>query len=289
MTAIHPLNNSQLQSNVNAASYTLTNVVDPSSDQDAATKKYVDDNDVVNPITSTAVIADDTIVRGNGGARGIQDTGISIDDSDNITGITTIECGMITTSSNMAVFSNGSGWYLTDLIEDEDIIFRVNDGGVGTNMVTFDASVPETVFHENIVYPAHAFMAVMGSDQNNVADGTILAFNTVEQDTDNAFDTANYKYVIPIEGFWQINAMYRLQGMTANNKRGDIGLVVDETANVLRMSAYSNDASPNYLSISGIVYLTVGQEIKIRIGHNDDGTQDVTVFPAKFSGAYLGS
>jgi len=42
MTAIHPLNNSQLQSNVNAASYTMTNVVDPSSDQDAATKKYVD-------------------------------------------------------------------------------------------------------------------------------------------------------------------------------------------------------------------------------------------------------
>ena len=45
MAAIHPLNNSQLQSNVNAASYTLTNVVDPSSNQDMATKKYVDDAD----------------------------------------------------------------------------------------------------------------------------------------------------------------------------------------------------------------------------------------------------
>jgi len=49
MTAIHPLNNSQLQSNVNAASYTLTNVVDPSSDQDVATKAYVDDNAFTPP------------------------------------------------------------------------------------------------------------------------------------------------------------------------------------------------------------------------------------------------
>jgi len=42
MTAIHPLNNGKLQSNVNAASYTITNVVTPSSDQDVATKGYVD-------------------------------------------------------------------------------------------------------------------------------------------------------------------------------------------------------------------------------------------------------
>jgi len=55
------LNNSQLQSNVNAASYTITNVVNPSSDQDVATKKYVDALGFVDrgdPATSDWVVGD---------------------------------------------------------------------------------------------------------------------------------------------------------------------------------------------------------------------------------------
>ena len=36
-------------------------------------------------ITSAAVLADHAIVRGDGGARGIQDSGITIDDTNNIT------------------------------------------------------------------------------------------------------------------------------------------------------------------------------------------------------------
>ena len=44
MTAINPLNNAKLQSNLDASSNKVVNVVDPSSDQDVSTKKYVDDN-----------------------------------------------------------------------------------------------------------------------------------------------------------------------------------------------------------------------------------------------------
>lgn len=39
-------------------------------------------------VTSSAAITDNTIVRGDGGGQGIQDSGITIDDSDNITGVT---------------------------------------------------------------------------------------------------------------------------------------------------------------------------------------------------------
>ncbi len=39
---------------------------------------------IANAITSPAVIADNTVVRGDGGARGVQDTGITVDDSDNM-------------------------------------------------------------------------------------------------------------------------------------------------------------------------------------------------------------
>ncbi|GAG96709.1 unnamed protein product, partial [marine sediment metagenome] len=36
-------------------------------------------------VTAAAVLADHTLIRGDGGAKGIQDSGIDIDDADNIT------------------------------------------------------------------------------------------------------------------------------------------------------------------------------------------------------------
>jgi hypothetical protein len=41
-------------------------------------------------VTSTAVIADDTIVRGAGGLRGVQDSGVTLDDSDNMSGLVNV-------------------------------------------------------------------------------------------------------------------------------------------------------------------------------------------------------
>ena len=41
-------------------------------------------------VTSTSTITDNRIVRGDGGARGIQQSGLTIDDSDNVTGIVTV-------------------------------------------------------------------------------------------------------------------------------------------------------------------------------------------------------
>jgi len=70
----------------------ITNVATPTSDYHAATKKYVDDQIVINSadVTADAVITDHTIVRGHGGARIVQDTGITIDDSDNIVGVASL-------------------------------------------------------------------------------------------------------------------------------------------------------------------------------------------------------
>ena len=39
---------------------------------------------IANAISSSAVITDHTVVRGDGGARGVQDSGVTIDDSDNV-------------------------------------------------------------------------------------------------------------------------------------------------------------------------------------------------------------
>jgi len=63
----------------------------------------------VNIITSAtgvvagAVLADHTLIRGDGGARGIQDSSILIDDADNVSGMGTLGCGTITVANGSSI------------------------------------------------------------------------------------------------------------------------------------------------------------------------------------------
>ena len=63
-----------------------------------AVKTYVD-TEITDMVESDAVIVDHTLTRGDGGARKIQDTGITCDDSDNLSGIGTISSGALTATS----------------------------------------------------------------------------------------------------------------------------------------------------------------------------------------------
>ena len=65
-------------------------------------------------VTAAANITDHTIVRGAGGAKGIQDTGITIDDTDNVLGMGTLGCGAITSSGTITgtnVFVSDGGTF----------------------------------------------------------------------------------------------------------------------------------------------------------------------------------
>lgn len=55
-------------------------------------------------VSAAANMTDNAIVRGDGGAKGVQDSGILIDDSDNITGVTALTAsgGIVTTAGNVA-------------------------------------------------------------------------------------------------------------------------------------------------------------------------------------------
>ncbi len=58
-------------------------------------KKYVDDNVTANALTAAAVITDHAIARGAGGARAMQDSGLIIDDSDNLSGVATLTATLL--------------------------------------------------------------------------------------------------------------------------------------------------------------------------------------------------
>ena len=46
-------------------------------------------------VTSTSTITDNSIIRGDGGSRGTQSSGVIIDDSNNITGVNSISTNAI--------------------------------------------------------------------------------------------------------------------------------------------------------------------------------------------------
>lgn len=61
-------------------------------------------------VTAAAVMTDNTLIRGDGGAKGIQDSGITIDDSDNITNVTSITVGNTGLTVGASVpFSDSTG------------------------------------------------------------------------------------------------------------------------------------------------------------------------------------
>ena len=52
-------------------------------------------------VSAAAIMANNSIVRGDGGAKGVQDSGILIDDSDNVSGMGTLAVGAITSSGDL--------------------------------------------------------------------------------------------------------------------------------------------------------------------------------------------
>lgn len=56
----------------------------------AGAVSFADPGGLGTAVSAAAVIADHTLVRGDGGVRGVQDSGITIDDSDNLTNIANI-------------------------------------------------------------------------------------------------------------------------------------------------------------------------------------------------------
>ena len=82
-------------------------------------------------VTAAAVMTDHTIVRGDGGAKGVQDTGITIDDSDNISGL-----GNVTVGSGGDAADAGT----IRLKNADSIQFEASPTGTDVNALSVDTS-----------------------------------------------------------------------------------------------------------------------------------------------------
>jgi hypothetical protein len=81
--------------------FRITNLGTPVNPGDATTKSYVDGALTVNPVTAAATITDNSIVRGDGGSRGVQGSAVLIDDTTGTMYLATSDSGALGTTAKM--------------------------------------------------------------------------------------------------------------------------------------------------------------------------------------------
>lgn len=77
--------------------------------------------------------------------------------------------------------------------------------GTGNTVITFDTS-DRAVFAQPPLTAVPAFSVILTSDQSiTPSTATVVQFNSVQYDTNNYWDAANYRYTPQIAGFYQFN------------------------------------------------------------------------------------
>ena len=121
-------------------------------------------------VSSSANITDHTLVRGDGGAKNVQDSSIVIDDSDNMSAIGTISAGSVTTSGD----------------------FIASLGAVGTPSHTFTGDLTTGMFSTG----AASLNFATGGAERIAISSTEVVFNETPTDTDFRVETNNFPYAL---------------------------------------------------------------------------------------------
>lgn len=221
---------------------------------DGTGKKYVWSSAGAGDVTAASNITDNRLVRGDGGAKGIQESGITCDDSDNLTGVASITVGNTglrvfdTDASHDLIFKPGSN--LT-----ADHTLTITTGDADRTLDISAASLTVSAFGATLVDDADAATAratlgatTVGGNIYTVANPSAIRFlrvnadNTVTLLSDSDFRTA-------------IGAGTGGGDVTAAANIGDNRLVRgDGGAKGIQESGITVDDSDN---VTGIVALTV--------------------------------
>lgn len=213
-----------------------------------------------NAITAAAVITDHSIIRGDGGSRGAQDSGVLIDDSDNMTGVNSASLTPITAPShseglifydsvtkgfvaynNEADFSWNIGRELVLRVYNDTGV-TILDGKVCYLSGVFGVDPTVALAQAN---SAATSLATLGIATHDIEDGTYGEITIVG--TVHSYDTS---------------------GFTSGDPLFLSATVAGDTVNVA-------PTSPNYLIIMGqagvINALTGTIEVNVDIGTNTGG------------------
>jgi hypothetical protein len=117
-------------------------------------------------VTAAAVMTDHTIVRGDGGAKGVQDSGITIDDSDNVAGVGTFSCG----AAGMTVDADG-----------DTTVKSLTMAASATPKITIDDSDGADAYIDNNAADADDGVSCWGVDDSNGDDQCYIEIDGVNE------------------------------------------------------------------------------------------------------------
>lgn len=210
-----------------------------------------EDGEGTGDVSSSANITDHSVVRGDGGAKGVQDSGVLIDDSANLSGVnnvTGVDANFVTgtagTSGNVAMW-NADGDAVDSSVAAANILV---DGDIGTTVQGYDADTLKADTDDNLT-------AGFTSTADN--DGT-QSSGTYTPDPAGG----NLKRIVNGGAFT----------FAAPSASGDYTLIVQIT----------NNASAGTITFSGFAVTPTGDSLTTTDGH------DFFVFITKINGFISG-
>ena len=120
-----------------------------------------------------------------------------------------------------------------------------------------------------------AFYAYQNNQQNvDSGTGTIVTLDAELFDTDNAFNISTSQFVIPTGkgGKYQVNATIRADATWAACSQFNVYVTVNGTLKLYGSNDMSA-SSGNSASVSGILAVSAGDTLEMRVYHNEGGQE----------------
>jgi len=114
------------------------------------------------------------------------------------------------------------------------------------------------------------------------ATNTLITFNTEDFDTDSAYDTSNYRFVVPSgkAGKYFFSARLYMEYGNNANELGRLGIYKNATAvAIFGGLANGTENQGKSLSINTILDLAVSDYVDVRMYHNQGGAQSTAADP----------
>lgn len=158
-----------------------------------------------------------------------------------------------TTAQNVSV-----GWIVLNTVYKEDLPIGDIVGTTDTQTLTNKTLTDPLVSNK---YKARAYLPT--ASQENIATNTLTLVNLTAEsyDPNSNYDTTNKKYVVPIDGYYLVNASIRFTQVIAD---GAYQCIVGKNGSGVNYSSFhSSNANGISVNSSRILYLEAGDEISL--------------------------
>jgi len=155
----------------------------------------------------------------------------------------------------------------------------------GNSIITSDGAGNLTTQKTN--YPA--FRVTEGNQSLSNDISTKLQFNTIDYDTDSAFDTTNYRFIVPSgkSGKYYFESYISIPGIDSG-EFGQNWIKLNDTTNINIIREHMSGSNQFYRQItSTTLNLNVGDFVEAYAYQNSGGSQ--TAATIYFSGYRIGS